>query len=149
MVRRACSNDLPEILRLYRHLNPDDPVCDPDAPNTQGTWKTIMANSQLAYFVAEADGKIVSTCNLTIVPNLTRGLRPYGLIENVVTDPAYERRGFGTMVLTHALNEAWAAGCYKVMLLTSSRREATLRFYAKAGFRRGVKTGFIAYAPKA
>jgi hypothetical protein len=51
-------------------------------------------------------------------------------------------------VLKFALAEAWAAGCYKVMLATGSREEATLRFYEKAGFLRGVKTGFIAYPPQ-
>lgn len=30
------------------------------------------------------------------------------------------------------------------MLLTGSRNEATLRFYEKAGFARGIKTGFLA-----
>jgi hypothetical protein len=38
----------------------------------------------------------------------------------------------------------WEDGCYKVMLLTGRQDEATLRFYEKVGFRRGVKTGFVA-----
>ncbi len=31
------------------------------------------------------------------------------------------------------------------MLMTGSESEETLRFYEKAGLRRGIKTGFIAY----
>ena len=86
----------------------------------------------------------MSTCTLILVPNLTRGGRPYGLIENVVTHPDYRRRGLGTSVLKRALQAAWERNCYKVMLLTGSKNEATLRFYEKAGFARGVKTGFVA-----
>jgi hypothetical protein len=33
--------------------------------------------------------------------------------------------------------------CYKVVLLTGRKEESTLRFYERAGFERGVKTGFI------
>ena len=99
--------------------------------------------------MARTEGKLVSTCNLTIVPNLTRSAQPYGLIENVVTHPEYRKRGIGTQVLQYALNIAWKQGCYKVMLLTGSKRESTLRFYEQAGFVRGEKTGFVAKPEKA
>ena len=95
--------------------------------------------------VAVEDGLIVASCTLVVVPNLTRGARSYGLIENVVTHAAFRRRGLGRRVLHHALAMAWELRCYKVMLLTGSREESTLRFYERAGFKRGVKTGFIAY----
>jgi GNAT superfamily N-acetyltransferase len=92
--------------------------------------------------VAEADGRLVSSCSLSIIPNLTRGGRPYAVIENVVTDADWRRRGLGRQVLAAATAQAWAAGCYKVMLATGSRREATLQFYEGAGFERGAKTYF-------
>lgn len=34
------------------------------------------------------------------------------------------------------------AGCYKIMLLTGSKRESTLSFYRHTGYRDGLKTGF-------
>lgn len=111
----------------------------------QHQWSQILSDPNPHYFVAETDGDLVATCTLALIPNLTRNLRPYGLIENVVTDPAFRKKGFGTEVLQCALHEAWGAGCYKVMLATGSRDEATLRFYERAGFIRGLKTGFIAY----
>lgn len=135
--------DLPGLLALYPFLNPDDPLLPVD-DNLQGHWQNILDNEALYYIVAYTEGRLVATCNLTIVPNLTRSARPYGLIENVVTHPEYRRRGIGTQVLQYALNIAWKQGCYKVMLLTGSKNEATLRFYEQAGFVRGEKTGFVA-----
>ena len=98
--------------------------------------------------VADLDGSLVASCMLAIIPNLTRGARPYGLVENVVTHSAHRRQGIGTRLLRHALQIAWELNCYKVMLLTGSKSEGTLQFYEQAGFRKGTKTGFIAMPEK-
>ena len=144
-IRRAVSNDLGAILRLYAYLQPSDPKLDANEPTVARHWEEIIADDRRRYYVAEANGAIVSTCTLSLIPNLTRQMRPYGLIENVVTDPTFQKKGFASAVLRHALNEAWAEGCYKVMLLSGRKEEATLRFYEGVGFHRGIKTGFIAY----
>ena len=143
VIERARQADLPGLLALYRFLNPNDPVLPVD-DGLQRHWQAILDNKALHYVVARCAGKLVSTCSLTIVPNLTRSARPYGLIENVVTHPHHRKRGIGTQVLQYALNIAWQQDCYKVMLLTGSKSEATLRFYEQAGFARGEKTGFVA-----
>ena len=83
-------------------------------------------------------------CTLTVIPNLTRGCKPYGLIESVVTHAAHRNLGYGKAVLAHALSHAWSAGCYKVVLLTGRKSEATFNFYESAGFDRHEKQAFIA-----
>ncbi|HEY4248227.1 MAG TPA: GNAT family N-acetyltransferase [Lacunisphaera sp.] len=143
--RRIAADELPGLLGLYAILHPDDPIVDAKTPEVRQLWQRILADPNLRYYVAEQDGKVISTCTLTIIPNLTRRLRPYGVIENVVTNPAYRKRGFATEVLRFALDDAWLNGCYKVMLASGSKEEATWRFYEKAGFARDVKTSFIAY----
>lgn len=64
------------------------------------------------------------------------------MIENVVTDADHRRTGLGRAVLDAALDQAWKADCYKVLLATGSRRESTLRFYEGVGFQRDTKTYF-------
>ena len=145
VITRATENDLRSLLELYRYLNPDDPVL-PQDDQLQQHWRDILDNAALHYVIARAGDRLVSTCALSIIPNLTRSVRPYGLIENVVTHPDYRKRGIGTQVLQYALEIAWRHHCYKVMLLTGSKNEATLRFYERAGFVRGEKTGFVVRA---
>jgi GNAT superfamily N-acetyltransferase len=94
--------------------------------------------------VGEMEGRLVASCTLIIIPNLTRGARPYGLIENVVTHAEFRQKGIGGSLLRYTLQLAWEHQCYKVMLLTGRKQEETLRFYEKAGFQRGIKTGFVA-----
>jgi GNAT superfamily N-acetyltransferase len=144
IVRHIKREELDALLTLYTHLHRKDAPL-PGKPELDRMWADIVSNPLLHYIVGEWENEIVSSCTLAIIPNLTRGGRPYGLIENVVTHVGYRNRGFGTAVLRYALQVAWGMNCYKVMLLTGSEEESTLRFYEGVGFRRGIKTGFIAY----
>ena len=139
-IRPATPDDLPGVLALYRQLNPGDPVLDVAA--AEPVWAALLGSGLTTPFVAQIDGRLVSSCTLAIVPNLSRGARPYGVIENVVTDEGHRRGGLGRAVLEAALDKAWAADCYKVLLATGSRRESTLRFYEGVGFTRDAKTYF-------
>ena len=140
VIRPATSEDLAGVLALYRQLNPDDPVHD--VASAGPVWAAVLGSGLTTPFVAEIEGRLVSSCTLAIVPNLSRGARPYGVIENVVTDAGHRRSGLGRAVLEAALDKAWAADCYKVLLATGSRRESTLRFYEGVGFTRDAKTYF-------
>ena len=139
-IRPASLNELPAVLALYRQLNPDDPVLDLAA--AERAWSALLTSGFVTTFVADVAGRLVSSCTLAIVPNLSRGARPYGVIENVVTDIAHRRQGMGRAVLHAALENAWNADCYKVLLASGSKRESTLRFYEDAGFKRDAKTYF-------
>ena len=141
-IRTAKPTDLAGLLDLYRHLHPDDPT--PETATAEAAWSALTGSALMKVIVAENAGMLISTCTLVTIPNLTRGVRPYGLIENVVTHPNHRRTGLGRAVLSFALDAAWQAGCYKVMLATGSRREETLHFYEGAGFERGDKTFFEA-----
>jgi GNAT superfamily N-acetyltransferase len=102
----------------------------------------LLGSGLTTVIVADTGGLLVSSCTLAIIPNLSRGARPYGVIENVVTHADYRGAGLGRAILRAALDIAWQADCYKVTLATGSKQEATLRFYQGAGFERGGKTYF-------
>jgi ribosomal protein S18 acetylase RimI-like enzyme len=142
IIRSAAEHDLPEVLNLYRHLHPHDPPLEARA--AERVWSRLLATGLTTVIVAQAAELelLVSSCTLAIVPNLSRGGRSYGVIENVVTHVDYRRLGLGRRVLAHALDVAWQADCYKVHLATGSQRETTLRFYEGAGFHRDGKTYF-------
>ncbi len=139
-IRPARTADLDAVLNLYGHLHPDEPP--PDPATAEAAWSAILSSGLTIPFVADIEGALVSTCTLAIIPNLSRGARSYGVIENVVTHADYRRTGLGRAVLHAAIDRAWSANCYKILLATGSKREATLRFYEAAGFQRGGKTYF-------
>lgn len=138
-VRNAEREDMPALLELYQHLIPDDER--PELTLAQGVFEQFQTYAGSAILIGEAEGTLAASCSLVVVPNLTRGGRPYGLIENVVTHNDFRKRGFGKKILQAACEAAWIAGCYKVMLMTGSKKPETLNFYVRAGFEQS-KTGF-------
>jgi len=130
LIRPAVLADLPAMLDLMRQLHLDDPALSQPEP----IWRAMLAMSGMTVLVADIDGRAVATCTLNIIPHLARGGRPYGLIENVVTDAGHRQQGLGRAVLDAACTLAWEADCYKVMLMTGSKLEATLQFYRQSGF---------------
>lgn len=139
-------DELDALLALYRHLHAaDEPL--PERAVVEAVWRELLGSGRHRYFGGYVGEQLVASCTLTVIPNLTRGCRPYGVIENVVTHADHRNRGHGKAILAHALALAWSERCYKVMLLTGRKDEATLRFYESAGFDRHGKQAFIAKPP--
>ncbi len=141
IVREADRRDLNEILHLYLYLHEDS--IPKDSEHLRTTWESIINDANHHFIVCEADGVIVSSCVCVVVPNLTRAVRPYAFIENVVTHADYRKKGYATACLSYAKKIAQENNCYKMMLLTGSKEEGTLSFYRKAGYNSSDKTAFI------
>jgi len=143
VIRHLRADELNALLELYRDLHrADEPL--PAQHVVAAAWQAILSNPSCRTFGAFVADTLVSSCALTVIPNLTRACRPYGLIENVVTHADHRRNGYAKALLGEALREAWAEGCYKVMLLTGRKDEAVSRFYESAGFDRHAKQAFVA-----
>ena len=141
MIREINPDELSILLALYTHLHERD---IPENNDTlQETWTTICNDKNHHIIVCEVDGKIVSSCVCVIIPNLTRNIRPYAFIENVVTHSDYRGKGYASACLNYAKELAVNANCYKIMLLTGSKSDSTLNFYKKAGYNCTDKTAFI------
>ena len=141
MVREIRENELQELLELYLFLHETEVPEMTD--RLRETWEAILADPNHHIIVKEAEGKIVSSCVCVVIPNLTRGVRPYAFVENVVTHAAYRGKGYATECLAYAKKLAEAAGCYKMMLLTGSKEDSTLEFYRCAGYNSTDKTAFV------
>jgi GNAT superfamily N-acetyltransferase len=138
-IRTAEGADLPGLLALYRELNPADPLIDPAVALAR--LEIMLSHPGMHLFVGFAGETAAATVTLIIIPNLTANGASYALIENVVTAERYRKRGYAAALIGHAVETAWNAGCYKVMLLSGSKNPATLRFYENCGFVQD-KTGF-------
>jgi GNAT superfamily N-acetyltransferase len=140
IIREVKESDLDGLLELYLHLH------EKEKPNftkkQRSLWREILLDENYHILIGEYDGRIVSSVTVVVIKNLTRGLRPYALIENVVTHKDYRCRGYAGALMKKAVEIAKNKGCYKIMLLTGSKEENVLRFYEKCGFNHFEKTAF-------
>jgi GNAT superfamily N-acetyltransferase len=141
MIREIKQNELNALLKLYTHLH--ELGVPEQTENLQHTWNSICKDENHHIIVCEIDGNIVSSCVCVVIPNLTRNIRPYAFVENVVTQADYRGKGYATACLNYARELAQKADCYKIMLLTGSKNDRTLSFYKNAGYNSEDKTAFI------
>ncbi len=141
MVREAKIDDLIAVLELYLFLH-EERIPEQNE-HLKKTWNQIIEDKAHHLIVNEIDGRIVSSCVCLIIPNLTRNIRPYAFVENVVTHADYRKKGYARECLDYAKKIAQEENCYKMMLLTGSKSPTTLHFYQEAGYNSNDKTAFI------
>ena len=140
MIREITENDFGALMKLYAQLG-DNPIPQ-KSEEVLGVWNKILQNKDYHIVVADVEGKVVSTCTCVIIPNLTHNQRPYAVVENVVTDQNFRGKGYATSCLNYAKEIAIKNNCYKLMLMTGSKKETTLNFYRNAGYTDKTKTAF-------
>ena len=152
IIREAAEADLAQVLQLYTFLhNNECPTIDTKIERIWSGFVNDPNHHLLLGFEGDSSEdkpgqngcKAVSSCVCVVVPNLTHQQRPYALIENVITHPEFRGRGCATALLNAARDIAVQANCYKIMLMTGSKLESTLRFYERAGYNSADKTAFI------
>ena len=132
--------DLAGILDLYKQLDAGNDRYEEGAATA--AWKEILGDESIRYYVAVDEGKIIGTCFIVIVTNLTKGVRPFAIIENVITDEDHRGKGIGKTLIGMAVERAKARNCYKVQLMSNVKRKDAHLFYERIGFDGNSKRGF-------
>ncbi|MBE5780169.1 MAG: GNAT family N-acetyltransferase [Clostridiales bacterium] len=135
VIRKANGTDAKALMVLYfEHLTRFPPKEEQD----MSLWEKLLAkfekDDNMHLLVAEEDGKVVSSVQMAIVEGLTHNVRPFAVVENVVTHADYRNQGYASALLERASEIAREHNCYKVFLETGSNRESTLNFYRNNGF---------------
>ena len=135
IIRQARPEDANDLKTLYFEYLTQFP---PKEEQDMNRWTKVISNFAQAedrfLLVVEEDGRAVSSVQVAIIEGLTHNVRPFAVIENVVTHGDYQNRGFASALLERATEIAKEFNCYKVFLETGSNKESTLNFYKKNGF---------------
>ena len=137
ILREATREDLPTIVRMLA----DDPlgskrhrVEEPLPQDYYAAFEAIAASSANALYVAELDGEIVGTMQLTFIPGLDYLGAERMLIEAVRVARERRNAGLGKAIIAEAIAIARRRGCQRVELTSSASRKDAHRFYERLGF---------------
>jgi N-acetylglutamate synthase-like GNAT family acetyltransferase len=139
-IREAKGSDAAAIAELYRSL-----VSSPHVNVREDRLEAIASDPNNFIFVSQVDGVVCGTAFLTLCLDAMFGNQPYGVLENVVIDEVYRRKGIGSCLLAHAEEVCRIRDCSKIMLMSTSTRESAHRFFERQGFFSANKLGFIKY----
>lgn len=133
-------NHIEGLLELYRQLLPNEHI--EITYDMQNLLNKIDHDKNYNILIGTIGEKVVTTCTVIVIPNITHQMRPYAIIENVITHSKFRNKGYGIRILQAAQNIAKENNCYKIMIQTRRRDLSVLNFYQKAGFSKTITTGF-------
>ena len=136
-VRPLVPTDFDNVSDLLKELHPTQKLVEDPT-----LFARILDHPGTTVFGCEAEGRLISMATLHLLPNMSHGARPYGVIENVVTLNAHRGLGHARATIKAALCAAKDCNAYKVMLLTGRANKA-IGFYEKLGFSQDEKAGMI------
>jgi GNAT superfamily N-acetyltransferase len=128
--------DLPDLHRLYGQLHREDKT---SFEELRHAYSVMKSHPGCRIFVAVKDDLVVGTFALYLLPNMTRHGRMAAVIENVVVDIEYRRRGVGRAMIEYARDLACSMNCYKLSLTSNAGREGSHMFYEQCGM---IRHGF-------
>ena len=134
-IREAKGSDAHDLKTLYfDFLTQYPPKEEQDMELWAEKISQFAQDDKMYLLVAEEDDRVVSSVQVSIIESLTHNVRPFAVIENVVTHGAYRNRGYASALLEKASQISKEHNCYKVFLETGSNKENTLNFYKSNGF---------------
>ena len=145
VARLACASDLPSLLSLF-DVSEVSAVAQP-REHAESIWRETLLLQGVRVFVSDDRDRIAATCMLVTAPNLLRGGKRHGFLENVVTHPELRGHGHGKAVVLAALEHAWATDCYHVLMQSGRADPRVHAFYEKLGFRPGLRVAYVAARP--
>lgn len=141
--RRATARDVPAVVALLA----DDPLGAPrETPDDLAPYLAAFAevdgDPRHLLLVADDEGTVVGTLQLTLLPGLARRGALRARIEAVRVAASRRGDGLGATMVRYAVDEARRRGAVLVQLTSDRSRTDAHRFYERLGFTRTHDDGF-------
>jgi ribosomal protein S18 acetylase RimI-like enzyme len=136
--RTAVIDDLPDIVRLLA----DDflgakreEYADPLPESYVRAFEEIDADENNYLIVAEMDGNVAGTLQLTLTPSISFRGGKRATVESVRVDERSRGKGIGREMMLWAIALAKQKCCISMQLTTNADRTDAHRFYEQLGFK--------------
>jgi GNAT superfamily N-acetyltransferase len=137
-VREARAADFAALIRLLDEM--DESMyrgrAHADESDLRALYEAVLTDPDQRVLVAEDGGRLVGSAHVMVLRHIGRSLSRSAVVEGVVVDAEYRRRGVGAALMRAAAESAREAGCYKLTLTSNLARTGAHRFYSRLGWKR-------------
>ena len=136
--REATREDLPEIVRMLADDflgSQRERFENPLPENYLKAFEEIAADKNNELIVAEIDGAVIGTLQLTFTPSISFQGGRRATVESVRVDAKHRNQGIGRELMLYAIERAKAENCVSMQLTTNLDRTDAHRFYENLGFK--------------
>ncbi len=137
IIREATREDLPAIIALLADdvngAKREDASLPLD-PGYGAAFDAIHADPNHMLIVAERDGRVIGTLQLSFLPGLSRRGGWRGQIEAVRIASDLRSQGLGAELIDWTVTQCRARGCRMAQLTSKSDRLDAHRFYERLGW---------------
>jgi len=134
VIRPAREKDLTDVLCLYAQPKFDNGGILTLA-QARRIFQRIRSYPDYKIYVVLIEKKIVGSFALLIMDNLGHRGTPSGIVEDVVVDEEYQRKGIGRAMMKCASRLCQEKNCYKLVLSSNLNRKQAHAFYKSLGFK--------------
>lgn len=133
-MRIATDEDIGRLSHLLEILFSQEKEFTPNAALQEAGLRAIISTPQVGeIMLAEAEGRIIGMVSLLYTVSTALGAR-VAILEDMIVDPDFRRRGVGSQLLEYALQISRERECARVTLLTDADNTGAHRFYERFGF---------------
>ncbi|MFD0679420.1 MULTISPECIES: GNAT family N-acetyltransferase [unclassified Paenibacillus] len=141
MIREAEITDKDQLFELYRMLVPNSKKMNV----LEEQIDKIKRDPNNFLLVFDEKEKILGTLTLNICLQALHGIRPYGVVENIIVHENHRSKNIGRKLLQYVEDYCKSIDCHRIMLLSNSTRERAHQFFEREGYNGSISKGFKKY----
>ncbi len=137
-IKRMVKQDIPALAMLYKDFWNEDSSTE----LMERKFIELEEDSKYIFLSALEGNHLIGSLSGIICEELYGECKPFMLIENLVVDHKYRRKGAGKALMTEIEKIAIENNCYQILLITENDRTDAIAFYEYLGFNPNTHKGF-------
>jgi ribosomal protein S18 acetylase RimI-like enzyme len=136
IIRRAEFSDIPDLVELLKELFSIEVDFEFNAGlQEQGLFMMLQSPETRCIMVAEVNQQVVGMCTGQLVVSTAKGGFS-GLVEDLVINQKYRRKGLGSRLLEAVEKWCNSSGAKRIQLLADKNNTKALAFYEKCNWQK-------------
>jgi Predicted acetyltransferase len=137
-IRNLEVEDMESLSKLYYQFWNENS----DVIKMENKFSDLQSNDAYIFLCAVEANLLVGSVMGIVCEELYGDCKPFLVIENMIVDCKYRKKGIGKMLIEQLEKQAKAKGCSQIILVTETNRHDACEFYESMGFHPTVNKGY-------